>query len=296
MAANDTSPARKITSRDYKDNSIKPQWCPSCGDFAVLKALKDALLKLQIDPHDLVMTAGIGCSGRTWAYLNGFSFHGAHGRALPVATGVKLANEGLKVIIVGGDGDGYAIGAGHFIHAVRRNVDMTYVVMDNQDYGLTKGQVSPTSAQGYKTSTSPEGNIEAPLDPILLALASGASFVARGFSGNPTHLADLMVKGITHKGFSLVEIMSPCPVFNRVNTYDWYRQRLHYLDQDSTYDPGNLGMALQREATDEMIGLGIIYRNERPTYEEMRPGRNGVPVVELPITGIDYSPLIQEFL
>ena len=288
--------AKKITLQDYKENSIKPQWCPSCGDFAVLKCLKDALVKLQIDPHDLVMTAGIGCSGRIWAFLNGHSFHGAHGRALPVATGIKLANERMKVIALGGDGDGYAIGMGHFIHAIRRNVDITYIVMDNQDYGLTKGQVSPTSALGYKTTTTPQGNIEAPIDPILLALASGVSFIARGFSGNPNHLTELMAKAIAHKGFALMEIISPCPVFNRVNTYEWYRDQITYLEEDPTYDPTNLSLALQRMANpDDKIPLGVIYQVERPTYEDLRPGRNGLPVVEQPITGIDYSGLLQEF-
>lgn len=284
-----------ISPKDYKENSIKPQWCPSCGDFAVIKCLKQALVNLQIDPNDLAITAGIGCSGRAYAYLNGYSFHGCHGRALPLATGIKLANDHLKVVSLGGDGDGYAIGLSHFIHAVRRNVDITYIVMDNQDYGLTKGQVSPTSALGYKTKTTPEGNIESPIDPVALALASGIGFIARGFSADPNHLTSLIEKGIAHKGFSLVEIYSPCVVFNKENTYDWYKARVSYLDRDPDYDPSDLGMALSKIMRSDTLPIGVIYQTQKPTFEERRPGATTVPVARLPLTGLDYSGLLQEF-
>ena len=225
-----------VTLELYNQNTIKSQWCPGCGDFAVIKSLKEALVSLEVHPKDLVITAGIGCSGRAFAYLNGYSFHGVHGRALPLSTGIKLANEALKVLVLGGDGDGYAIGMGHFPHAIRRNLDLTYVVMNNQTYGLTKGQVSPTSDLGYRTTTTPAGNIEGAIDPMAIAMSSGITFLARGFSGNPKHLTKLFERAIAHKGFSLVDVLSPCVTYNRVNTYDWYREHSYYLDEEPGYD------------------------------------------------------------
>jgi 2-oxoglutarate ferredoxin oxidoreductase subunit beta len=236
----------------------------------------------ELHPKDLVITAGIGCSGRAFAYLNGYSFHGVHGRALPLATGIKLANEALKVLVLGGDGDGYAIGMGHFPHAIRRNLDLTYIVMNNQTYGLTKGQVSPTSDLGYRTTTTP-------------AMASGISFLARGFSGNPKHLTRLFERAIAHKGFSLVDVLSPCVTYNRVNTYDWYRDHSYYLDEEPGYDPTDRKQAWEKVLHSEKVPLGVIYENNRSTYQDLRPTVARDPIALQPLTGRDYSEIMEEF-
>jgi 2-oxoglutarate ferredoxin oxidoreductase subunit beta len=257
--------------------------------------LKEALVNREIHPKDLVITAGIGCSGRAFAYLNGYSFHGVHGRALPLATGIKLANEALKVLVLGGDGDGYAIGMGHFPHAIRRNLDLTYIVMNNQTYGLTKGQVSPTSDLGYRTTTTPGGNIEGAIDPMGIAMASGISFLARGFSGNPKHLTRLFERAIAHKGFSLVDVLSPCVTYNRVNTYDWYRDHSYYLDEEPGYDPTDRKQAWEKVLHSEKVPLGVIYENNRSTYQDLRPTVARDPIALQPLTGRDYSEIMEEF-
>src|SRR5881397_2408916 len=195
--------------QQYKSET-KPDWCPGCGDFAVLNALTRALQILQLPPWEVLIVSGIGCSSNLPGYLSTYGYHGLHGRAVPVATGAKLANPELTVIVSGGDGDGYGIGVGHFIHAMRRNLDLTYLVMNNQIYGLTTGQASPTSEKGMKTKSTPiAGVIENPVDPISLALASGATYVARGFSGDVKGMSELVKNGITHHGFSLIDCMSP---------------------------------------------------------------------------------------
>src|SRR6266852_5296124 len=187
-------------------SDVEPDWCPGCGDFGVLRALEIAAGKLGIKPKDLVVVSGIGCSSNLPGFIHTYGVHSLHGRAVAVATGIKLANHDLKVVITGGDGDGYGIGIGHFIHAMRRNLDLTYIVMDNQIYGLTTGQASPTTEKGHKTKSTPRGNVELPINPMALALVSGATYVARGFSGEAKHLAELIAGGIMHKGFSLVDV------------------------------------------------------------------------------------------
>ena len=206
-------------------------WCPGCGDYGVLSALKQALAELGKQPKDVAFVSGIGCSGKISGYLHSYAFHGVHGRALPVATAVKLANRDLTVIAAGGDGDGYAIGAGHFVHAVRRNPDVTYIVMDNQTYGLTKGQSSPTSATGYVASVSPDGNPDSPLNGLALALAAGATFLARGFSAQPKQMVAMIKAAIEHRGFSIVEVMSPCVTYNKINTYAWFKENVDDVDR-----------------------------------------------------------------
>lgn len=264
---------------DFKTNE-KSWWCPGCGDFGVLAALQRALVDLGRPPHEVALVAGIGCSGKIGNYINCYNFHVVHGRALPTAMGLKLANRDLTVLAAGGDGDGYAIGAGHFLHAVRRNVDITYIVMDNQIYGLTKGQVSPTSGEGFKTRTSPEGNIERPVRPLQLAIAAGATFVASGFSSDIKQLASLIKQGIEHKGFALINTYSPCVTFNKVNTYDWFKEVLVNLDEDPDYDPTNRGAALQKLIeTDEQV-RGLIYKSDQPSFEEQFPGFRDEPIVK----------------
>ena len=236
---------------------VDPDWCPGCGDFGVLAAVQKALIELQIPNHNVVTISGIGCSSNFPGFINTYGMHTLHGRALAVATGVKLANHELTVLVTGGDGDGFGIGGNHFVHNMRRNVDLLYIVMDNQIYGLTTGQTSPTSRVGMKTKSMPFGNIEAPVNPISLALAAGATFIARGFSAEQKHLTELIKQGIRHKGFSFLDVFSPCVTYNHDNTYQWFRPRVKKLEDDPTYDSGDwmsaMGMSL---LWDEEIPIG----------------------------------------
>src|ERR1041385_9488313 len=202
-----------LTIKDFKGKA-EPDWCPGCGDFGVLSALKQALAELSIRPHQAMVISGIGCSSNLPGYISTYGMHTLHGRALAVATGAQMANHELKVIVTGGDGDGYGIGGNHFIHTMRRNVDLTYIAMDNQIYGLTTGQVSPTSRKGMKTKSMPYGSVENQLNPIPLAMAGGATFVARGFSGEQKPLTDLIKQAIRHKGFAFIDVFSPCVTYN----------------------------------------------------------------------------------
>jgi 2-oxoglutarate ferredoxin oxidoreductase subunit beta len=255
-----------MTPKDFA-TATPSWWCPGCGDYGVLSALKSACADLGLQPKDVAFVSGIGCSGKISGYLHSYAFHGVHGRALPVATAVKLANKDLTVIAAGGDGDGFAIGAGHFLHAVRRNPNVTYIVMDNQTYGLTKGQSSPTSDLGYVTGTSPTGNTDAPYDGLTVALAAGGTFLARGFSANPKQLVELIKAAVEHPGFSVVQVMSPCVTFNKHNTYAWFKENVYYVDAD--YDPADKQAAFKILTTDDKIALGILYREQRATLEEL---------------------------
>ncbi len=292
---------RTIELQEYK-SEIKPTWCPGCGDFAVLNGLQRALQTLQLKPWEVVIISGIGCSSNLPHFLSTYGFHSIHGRSIPVASGIKLANPELTVIAAGGDGDGYGIGAGHFLHAMRRNLDITYIVMNNQIYGLTTGQASPTSEKEMKTKSTPEGVIENPINPIALALAAGATYVARGFSGDAKYLGELITKGIRHKGFSLVDILSPCVTYNKVNTYDWFRQRVYSLEKEG-YDPSDFQVAMRR-ATEwpnldqrrDRIGIGVFYeRTDIPTYEELEPSLRQGPLVKQPLGLANPEELLEEF-
>jgi 2-oxoglutarate ferredoxin oxidoreductase subunit beta len=221
--------------------------------------------------------------------------HSLHGRALPVATGIKLANSDLHVVITGGDGDGYGIGMGHFIHAMRRNLDLTYIVMDNQIYGLTTGQASPTTMKEVRTKTTPRGSAEPPINPLALAIVSGATYVARGFSGNTRQLTDLFAGAIAHKGFALVDVFSPCVTYNKVNTYPWFKERVYDLAEEEGYDPGEAEAALRKAFEwGERIPLGLLYRSEQPIYEDSEPVLKRGPLVKQPF-GITQS-LLDELL
>jgi len=260
--------ATVLTAKDFA-TSTPSWWCPGCGDFGVIAALKSALAELGLQPKDVAFISGIGCSGKISGYLHSYAYHGVHGRALPAATAVKLANRDLTVIAAGGDGDGFAIGAGHFLHAVRRNPNMTYIVMDNQTYGLTKGQSSPTSAVGYVTGTSPGGNPDAPLDGIAVALAAGGTFLARGFSAQPKKLVELIKDGIRHPGFSVIQVMSPCVTFNKINTYQWFKDNVYDVEEIGDYDTSDRGRAFNTIMSDGKIALGVLYREIRPTLEDL---------------------------
>ena len=252
----------KLTAKEYK-SPVKPTWCPGCGDYGVLTALYQALATLQLDPATTVVVSGIGCSSRLPFFVRAYGFQTAHGRVLPVATGIKIANPSLTVIAVGGDGDGFSIGAGHLTHTVRRNPDITYIVMDNQVYGLTKGQTSPTSPMGFRTKSTPAGSADAPIHPMAWVLASGVSFAARGFSGSPKQVADLIVQGVQHPGFAFVQVMSPCPTFN--NTFETWREKVTALPAE--HDASNWLQALAQAHREDAIPLGVFYRSARPTLE-----------------------------
>jgi len=249
----------QLTLADLK-GKVDPDWCPGCGDFGVLSAIQKALVELQIPNHNVVAISGIGCSSNLPGFINIYGMHTLHGRALAVAAGLKLANHELTVLVTGGDGDGFGIGGNHFVHSMRRNVDLTYIVMDNQIYGLTTGQTSPTSRIGMKTKSMPFGNIEAPINPISLALAAGATFVARGYSGDQKHLTELIKRGIEHKGFSFLDVFSPCVTYNHDNTYQWYRPRVKKLEDDPTYDPAVWITAMEKSLLwGEEIPIGRFF-------------------------------------
>lgn len=277
-------------------SDTKPTWCPGCGDFGVVAAVEMALKRLAIPSQNVVIVSGIGCSSNLPHFLSSYGFHAIHGRALPVAEGIRWGNHGLTVIGTGGDGDGFGIGVGHFVHTMRRNVDMTYVTMDNQIYGLTTGQASPTSTLGQRTKSTPGGVIENPIDPIALALASGATYVARGFSGDVKHLADLVAGGIQHKGFSFVDVFSPCVTYNKINTFDFFRQRVYKLES-SGHDPSDLVAAWQRSLEwGDKIPIGLFYKTDKPTYEELEEVLRSGPLVHQAAGIADLSKVLDEFV
>jgi len=284
-----------VTSEDFQsDDPIA--WCPGCGNFSILEALKKALVDIQQEPHELVIVSGIGQAPKTPHYLRCNCFNGLHGRTLPVATGIKLANHKLTVIAQGGDGDGYGEGGNHFLHAMRRNINITYLVHNNQVYGLTKGQTSPTSDYGFVTRTTPRGAISPACNPLLLAVASDCSFVARGFAGEIDHLADLIKAGIQHKGFALIDILQPCVSFNRVNTFKWYSERVYKIDADSPHDAEDrLGAFQKAQEWGVKIPIGVLYRNQRPTLEEQIPAIADQPLVAQQINPGAFSELFEIF-
>ena len=254
----------KTTGRSPKEykSDLTPIWCPGCGDYGVLAACYKAFAQLDFDPDNTVVVSGIGCSSRFPGFVTTYGFHGVHGRALPTGTGIKLANPDLNVIVVGGDGDGFAIGGGHFPHAARRNIDITYIVMDNQIYGLTKGQVSPTSLHEQKSPSSPFGNLEQPLNTIATALGAGCSFAARGASFKSKELTEMIVQAIEHPGFSFIDALSPCIAFN--NTMQEWKQDVHALPED--HDSTDRTAAFAAATTDKK-SLGVFYKIKKPTLD-----------------------------
>ncbi|MFQ6013001.1 MAG: 2-oxoacid:ferredoxin oxidoreductase subunit beta [Thermoplasmata archaeon] len=259
--------AYDLTLQDF--NAHEETWCPGCGDFGVNGAMKRAMINLGLRPEEIVLVTGIGCSSKISDYFKAYTFHTIHGRPLPVASAIKIANPDLHVIVATGDGDGYAIGMGHFIHAIRRNVNITMIVMNNQVYGLTKGQFSPTAARGFESGSSPEGSEEDPIDGCALALAAGASFVARTFSGDMKGSIATFEAAIRYPGFAVVDDLSPCVTFNKVNTYAWYRQHIRNLSEE--YEPTDRSRALDMVLTSEQIPVGILYQDPNPpTFYEAR--------------------------
>lgn len=260
------------TFKDFR-NHIKPNWCPGCGDFSVQAAIQKACAANGLEPEDLAVITGIGCSGRLSGYIRAYGFHATHGRSLPVAQGVKMANQDLTVIASGGDGDGFAIGMGHTVHALKRNIDITYIVMDNQVYGLTKGQTSPTSDAGFVTKTTPEGALERPIQPLKTAMASGATFIAQTLSSDIKELTAIIQEAMNHKGFSFINVFSPCVTYNKINTYDWYKEHTVEVSSIEGYDNSNAAIASKYLHEHDGMLKGIIYQDKNAkSYEERLDG------------------------
>ena len=246
----------------YKTD-LKPVWCPGCGDFGVLNALYRAMAKLQIEPWNTVILSGIGCSSRLPGYVTAYGFNGVHGRALTLATGVKVARPDLTVIAVGGDGDGLAIGGNHFFHSCRRNLDVTYILMDNEIYGLTKGQVAPTTPTGDLTKSTYWGNPEPCVDPCELAISNGATWVGRGFAGDMKTLAELTTAALMHHGFSFLNVMSPCVTFRGDGQFKELKEKLQYLPEDHDRTKRAAAIAYTRET--DVLTTGVLYEIETPS-------------------------------
>ena len=307
---------RKYTMQEYKTD-VHVDWCPGCGDFGILSSIQQAFLQLQIPPHQIALISGIGCSGKTPHYVDTYGLHTLHGRALPVATGARLANHEMTVVAVGGDGDGYGIGAGYFVNSGRRNVDMTYIVFNNGVYGLTKGQASPTLGKGLKTKSMPEASIQEGVNPIAVALGAGYSWIGRGYALDVKQLVSLIVQAITHKGTAFLDVFQTCPVYNDLRTKDWYagedigRSRLRRLDADPGWnpvvlDPGSVDEVVEKKTralrasyeTDNGLAVGLFYKVDLPTYDEQLavkvPALRDQPLVKLPIYQRNVDALFDE--
>jgi 2-oxoglutarate ferredoxin oxidoreductase subunit beta len=276
-------------------HSIESAWCPGCGNFPMLKAFKEGLAELEIRPQDILLVSGIGQSSKFPHYVKCNTFNGIHGRALPVATGVRLANPELKVVVTTGDGDCYGEGGNHLLAAFRRNLDMTLVVHNNQVYALTKGQASPTSDQGFKSLVQPGGVPYPPLHALALAVAQDCSWVGRGFAGMGDHLKEMYKQAMQHRGFALLEVLQPCVSFNKVNTFQWYKQRVYRVEDEADYDPENELWAYQKaKEWGKRIPIGVIFKKPRPLLEEAYPaladGPLGTWEVDRPV-----EDLLEEF-
>jgi 2-oxoglutarate ferredoxin oxidoreductase subunit beta len=289
-------PKAKVTLKDLETRD-RPNWCPGCGDFGIQVAVKQALVNLGLRPENVVISTGIGCGSKINQWIETYGFAGLHGRSLPVAMGIKLANPELTVLDIGGDGDGYGIGMGHFMNMARRNLDIVYIVQDNQTYGLTLGQVSPTSEKGMQSISTPKGVIEEPVNPIRLGLAGGCTFVARSFSGDPAHLTKMIELAIAHKGFALIDTFQPCVTFNKLNTYSFFRERVYKLEELPDYKPTDIDWAFQKAGEwGQKIPIGVFYQVEKPTYEESDVAlKKGNPVKAV-LEGIDLTPAYESFM
>ena len=272
-----------LKPNDYK-GKVDPDWCAGCGDFGVLRGLQKACADLGIKPHNILTVSGIGCSSNFPGYFNAYGMHTLHGRALAVATGAQLANHELTVVATGGDGDGYGIGGNHFAHTARRNINMTYLVMNNQIYGLTTGQISPTSSTGMKTKSTPFGSVELPVNPITTAIMNGATFVARGYSGDGKQMVELIKKAIQHKGFSLVDIFSPCVTFNHDNDYNFFKPRIKRLE-DENHDTSDWKTACEKALLwGDTIYTGLFLQRPSQSLDESEPVLDeGGPLAHRPL-------------
>lgn len=277
----------------------KPQWCSGCGNFGIHMALKSALSELGIPQHEIVFVSGIGCGSKIPHYVNCYGFESLHGRSLPCASAIKLANHKLTVMAASGDGDGYGIGIQHFMHIMRRNYDLNYIVHNNQLYGLTTGQASPTSMTGMKSRSTPHGVLEVPFNPIAAAITNGATYVARAYAGDLKHMTELIKGAIAHKGFALVDVFQPCVTFNKLNTYDWFKQRVYKLEE-SDHNTSDKYAALRKafeevESKYEKLPIGLFYKEKLPTYESQLSQIKDKPLVAHDISNIDISKTCAEF-
>ena len=262
-----TETTKEAPAKKSHRSDLKPVWCPGCGDYGVIAGLDQALQELGYESHDMVFVSGIGCSSRLPYFFNTYGFHSIHGRAAAVAVGVKVANPALRVFIVGGDGDLFSIGTNHFVHTARRNIDITCICMDNHIYGLTKGQLSPTSGTDYITSSSPYGSIETPISPLMMALTSGATFVAQTFSGNVKHMRQTFIDAERHEGFSFVNVISPCVTFNRVDTFATFKGKVALTEQEAAENLSNAYRFVIEAKSEGRIPLGTFFHTKRPTFD-----------------------------
>jgi len=275
------------------NTSAKVTWCPGCGNFGILSAFRGALVELGLEREQVVVVSGIGCHGKISDCVNVNTFHGIHGRVLPFATGVKLANPDLTVFGFSGDADCYDEGWDHFCHAVRRNIDVTLIVHNNMVLGLTTGQTTATSQTGFRTKSTPFGSVVPPLNPIAHALVSSGSFVARGFAGDPKHLQGLIVQAAKHRGFNYIDVFQPCVTFNYLNSFEWFRQRVYKLE-DTGHNVSDRQKALEKSFEwGERIPIGVFYKDERSTFSDNLPQVKGVPLTKLPIEDMDISRIIE---
>jgi 2-oxoglutarate ferredoxin oxidoreductase subunit beta len=272
-----------VEAKDFK-SPVRPTWCPGCGDFGIWNAVQRALAQLDVGPHQVMLVSGIGCGSKLPDYTRANGYMSLHGRTVAVATGIKLANHGLKVICTHGDGDALAEGLGHMMHAVRRNIGLVDVIQNNRIYGLTKGQYSPTSDRGRVSKTSPEGAIEEPVNHLAMALVAGATFVSRAWSGDVKHMTDVIAKAIQHRGYALVDVLQPCVTFDRPHSYDYYRERVYPIEEAPGYDPTNRSFALEwalKWGVEERIPIGVFYQVEdHPAYEEEVPALKVGPLAK----------------
>lgn len=283
---------------ELKDLQSKqnPNWCPGCGDYGIQVSIKQALVELGLEKENVAIVGGIGCGSKLPQWVNVYGFETLHGRLLPVASGARLANHGLTVLGVGGDGDGYGIGMGHFVHTMRRNINMSYFVQNNQTYGLTKGQMSPTTEKGVLTTSTPYGAIEEPVNPIHLALAMGATYIARGYAGDVPHLVSLMKGAIEHKGFAFIDVLQPCVTFNKLNTYAFFHQRVYKLDTLEDYKTDDKVWAWEKAATwQDKIAIGLYYKEDKPTYEEAEPGLAAGPLAKRSLGDVNVKEMMAQF-
>ena len=282
--------------KDCSISTFETAWCPGCGDHAILDALKETLISLGKKPHEVLIVGGIGQAAKTPQYLNTNGFSGLHGRALPPAAAAKIVNKNMTVIIDTGDGDSYGEGGNHFIHNIRRNVDITHFVHDNQIYGLTKGQASPTTDVGHVTDVQPYGSNNTPMNPMLLAISLGAGFVARAFSGDKEHLKQIMKEAINYKGYALVDILQPCVSFNKINTFKWYSNRVYKLED--SYDSTNKLKAIERSMEwNDKIPLGILYKEIKPDFHDKIDFlRDGEPLINKEIDLNKISGFMKDFI
>jgi 2-oxoglutarate ferredoxin oxidoreductase subunit beta len=277
------------------DNQVPITWCPGCGNYAILKTFKQALVDLNKSPHQILIVSGIGQAAKFPHYMRCNALNGLHGRSLPVATAAKIVNHELTVIVIGGDGDCYAEGGNHFIHAIRRNPDITVLVHNNQVYGLTRGQASPPCERGFVTKVQPHGVFSTPLNPLTLAISQDASFVGRGYAGDSDHLKDLIKEALLHRGFSFLDILQPCVSFDHKHSYTWYQEKVYTIDPQ--YDPHDKNTAFKKaEEWDDKIPLGVLYKKEKPTFEQLQGVLKEGPLISQKTNHSALKRALEEFI